>query len=230
MCWLQGIENAPEIVQVCYRSLNEKLKDRELIVITGENYKDYITFPEHIQRKFEQGLISNTHFSDLLRMELLVNYGGTWIDATVFCTSEQIPEYMLDSDLFFYQLLKPGRDGNAVVMSSWFLTACRNHPVLLLTRELLYHYWESHDSLVDYFLLHDFFQMALEEYPEEWSRVVPVSSEHPHILLLRFFEEYDETMWKYIKELSCFHKLSYKFSDEQLLRENTYYRHLIKGE
>lgn len=230
VCWLQGIENAPEIVQICYRSLLECLPDREIVVITRENYQEYITFPENIQKKFDQGIITNTHFSDLLRMELLLNYGGTWIDATVLCTSKKVPEYLLDSDLFFYQTLKPGRDGHAVVMSSWFITACTNNPILLLTRALIYHYWDNHDFMIDYFLFHDFFQIALEQYPDDWNRVVPVSNEHPHILLLRFFEKYDEKIWNCVKEMTCFHKLSYKFSEEQLSMKNTYYKALIKGE
>lgn len=228
LCWLQGIENAPQIVKICHRSLVKNLHDREIIVITSENYREYITFPENIQTKFEQGTITRTHFSDLLRMELLLQYGGTWIDATVLCTSDQIPEYMLNTDLFFYQMLKPGRDGNAAVMSSWFITACKNNPVLLLTRELIYHYWEHHNFMMDYFLFHDFFQIALEEYQDEWNRVIPVSNEHPHILLLRFFETYENKMWQYIKQMTCFHKLSYKFSEEQTSREGTYYKKIME--
>ena len=34
----------------------------------------------------DSGQITKTHLSDLLRLELLIRYGGTWIDATVFCT------------------------------------------------------------------------------------------------------------------------------------------------
>lgn len=227
VCWLQGMENAPALVQRCYRSLQDNLADRQIILLTEDNYRDYVTFPEHVQKKIDNGMITRTHMSDLLRLELLINHGGTWIDATVFCSGGMIPSYMLDSDLFFYQLLKPGADGQATVLSSWFMTACTNHPVLLLTRALLYSYWEKKKDLVDYFLLHDFFQLALEAYPEHWEQVVPVSSATPHILLLRMFEPYDQSLWSVMKQQTPFHKLSYKFTPEQAAEANTFYAKLF---
>ena len=227
VCWLQGIEQAPPLVQHCYRSLQKNMPDREVILLTEDNYREYVTFPAHIEKKLASGVITRTHFSDLLRLELLINHGGTWIDATVFCSGGQIPGYMLDSDLFLFQNLKPGADGHATVISSWFMTACTNHPILLLTRALLYRYWEKRNAMVDYFLIHDFFQLAIETYPEEWNRVVPFSNSTPHILLLRLFETYDPAIWDATVSQTPFHKLSYKFSDAQWQKENTFYTHLI---
>ena len=43
------------------------------------------------------------------------------------------------------------------------MTACTNHPILLLTRALLYRYWEKRNAMVDYFLIHDFFQLRKAE-------------------------------------------------------------------
>ncbi len=227
VCWLQGIENAPELVQNCYRSLQENLTDREIILLTEENYRDYVTFPTHIQEKIDSGVITRTHFSDFLRLELLIRYGGTWIDATVYCSGGQIPGYMLDSDLFTFQMLKPGLDGHSTAISSWFMTGCTNHPILLLTRHLLYEYWEKHSKMCDYFLLHDFFQLALEAYPQEWGKVVPFSNSVPHILLLRLFEPYEETLWNAVKAQTPFHKLTYKFEPELSEHKETYYSELF---
>lgn len=228
VCWLQGMENAPELVQRCYRSLQENLTDREIVLLTEENYREYVTFPDYIQQKIDNGIITRTHFSDLLRLELLIHYGGTWIDATVLCTGNHIPSYMLDSELFVFQTLKPGLDGHPTCLSSWFMTACTNHPILLLTRDLLYRYWEKHTYLLDYFLLHDFFQLAIEAYPEEWKKVIPFSNSIPHILLLRLFEPYDHELWSAVQAMTPFHKLSYKFSDDQAALPDTYYQKLFK--
>lgn len=228
VCWLQGMDNAPALVQRCFRSLQEHLTDREIILLTEENYRDYVTFPAHIQQKIDSGVITRTHFSDLLRLELLLNHGGTWIDATVFCSGGNIPAYMLDSDLFVFQTLKPGLDGHPTALSSWFMTGATNHPILELTRQLLYRYWEKHNSMVDYFLIHDFFQLAIEAYPEEWEKVTPFPNSVPHILLLRLFEEYDEGMWTAVTRQTPFHKLSYKFSSEQAALPNTYYQHVMQ--
>lgn len=227
VCWLQGMDSAPALVQQCYRSLQENLTDREIILVTEENYRDFVTFPEHIQKKIESGMISKTHMSDLLRLELLIRYGGTWIDATVFCSGKNIPAYMLDSDLFLFQNLKPGLDGHCTCISSWFITACTNHPILLLTRHLLYLYWRRHKTMVDYFLLHDFFQLAIDAYPEQWKKVVPFSNSIPHILLLRLFDAYDDALYQAICAQTPFHKLSYKSSEAERSLPDTNYTRLI---
>ncbi|MGG3915942.1 capsular polysaccharide synthesis protein [Rossellomorea vietnamensis] len=228
VCWLQGIEDAPLVVRRCYASLHEHLTDREIILITEDNYKDYVDFPQHIVDKYKRGIITHTHFSDLLRLELLIRHGGTWIDATVLCTGGDIPKYILNSDLFVFQILKPGRDGHSLNMSSWLMTSCTNNKILLLTRELIYEYWKKNNSMVDYYLLHTFFNIACETYQEEWNDIVKFCNSIPHILLLSLFEDFDEERYTIIKNMTCFHKLSYKHPNEMLQKKNTYYDIVIK--
>lgn len=227
VCWLQGMDKAPQIVKMCYQSLCDNITDREIVVITEENYHMYVQFPDFIQKKIETGIISRTHMSDLLRLELLIHYGGTWIDSTVFC-SGKYPEYMIDSELFMFQKLKPGLDGHATSISNWFITAGKNNKVLKLTLSLMYDYWKKNNNLVNYFIFHYFFQIAIETYPEEWNKVVPVCNSASHILLLRLFNQYNEDVWNAIKEQIPFHKLTYKFTEEQTEIEETYYKVLFK--
>ena len=229
VCWFQGMDNAPKVVKKCYESLQNNLKDKEIILITTENISEYVKFPNYIMEKWNQGIITHTHMTDLLRLELLIKYGGTWIDSTVFCTSDidEIPKYYFNSDLFFYQTLKPGKDGQAAVLSSWYLSAATNNKILMATRYLCYEYWSKNNDMVDYYLLHVFFQIVLEYYKEDWHNVVPVSNSTPHILLLRLFDKYDKDLFKYIKEQTPFHKLSYKFTEEQKNMEGTFYKWLV---
>ncbi len=227
VCWFQGMENAPELVQRCYASLQKNLPDRQIILLTQDNYRQYITLPDYIEEKAAKGIIPKAQYSDLLRLELLIRHGGTWIDSTVLCSGGQIPGYMLDSDLFVFQTLKPGLDGQATRISNWFITARTDHPILLLTQALLYDYWKKNNGLVDYFIFHHFFELAIEAYPDAWAQVVPFSSSVPHILLLRLFEDYDAAVWQAVQQMTPFHKLSYKFSPEEAQREGTYYAHLI---
>lgn len=229
VCWMQGIECAPQIVKRCYQSLKDNICDREIVLITEKNYKKYVEFPQIIQNKIDKNIIKGAHMSDLLRLELLDRYGGTWIDATVYCSSSNIPDYMLNSDLFLFQCLKPGRDGHATIISNWFITAKPHHRFIFLVKELLYEYWKEKDELVDYFIFHDFFQLIIENYPEEWSKVIPFSNAVPHILLLRLFEKYDEAIWNAVVEMTPFHKLSYKFGDSEFNKVDTFYQKIIRG-
>lgn len=227
ICWFQGIENAPELVKKCYESVKKYITDREIILISEDNFRDYISFPDFIQEKIDKGQISKTHISDLLRLELLYQYGGTWIDATVMLTGE-LSKYMLDSELFLYQCLKPGLDGHATRISNWFMTSEKSNVIIGLVRELLYKYWAKNNKLIDYFIFHDFFELAIERYPMEWKKVVPVSNSTPHILLLRLFDKYDEIIWNEIKSQTSVHKLTYKFAESQTELQKTYYSMILK--
>ena len=227
ICWFQGMENAPELVKKCYESVVGNNPDKEVVVITTENMGDYVTFPDFLMEKWKQGIITHTHMTDLLRLELLINHGGMWLDATVLCTGKA-PDYFFDSNLFFYQCLKPGRDGHASYISSWLMEAKTNNKVLMAARELCYEYWKNHNAMIDYFLLHDFMAIVLDKYEEEWKRVVPRDNATPHELLLRLFDPYDERMWNAIKEQTPFHKLTYKFEVEETKKQNTFYKVIFR--
>lgn len=142
ICWFQGIEQAPELVQKCYQSVKQNMADKEVIMLTSENVFDYIQFPDFIVEKWKAGIITHTHMTDLMRLELLIRYGGLWLDATVFCSDNNIPTYFYQSDLFMYQCLKPGRDGHANYISSWLMTAKTNSKVLMAVRDMCYAYWK----------------------------------------------------------------------------------------
>ena len=228
ICWFQGIENAPLLVKRCYDSLRRNLHDREIIVLDAKNINNYIDLPDYIIQKWNQGVITNTHFSDILRVEVLISHGGTWIDSTVFCTSKDIPHYIFNSDLFLYQMLKPGLNGNSIYISSWLMSSTTNNKVLLLTRDLLYHYWKNNNKLIDYFLLHHFICISLNKYPEERKKIPKVPNSIPHILLLQLFEKYNERSFNAIKSITPFHKLSYKWSNEEVERKDTFYEIIIK--
>lgn len=228
VCWMQGIENAPALVQKCYASLKRNLNGKEIVLITSENVRKYTDFPAWIWEKYEKGLITHTHFSDLLRIELLCRHGGTWIDATVFCSGPNIPDYMLDSDLFMFQNLKPGADGSTLNISSWFITACANNKVLLAVRKLLWNYWKRENKLIDYFLIHHFMIMALDYYSDETKKIIQFPNSLPHVLLLMLFESFNQEKWDAVTAACPFHKLAYKRSKEEMEKDGTYYKYIME--
>lgn len=74
--------------------------DKEVILISYDNLEEYVHFPDYILEKWKKGQITNTHMTDLLRLELLIKYGGMWLDATVYCSSPNIPDYFLIRSYF----------------------------------------------------------------------------------------------------------------------------------
>lgn len=83
VCWWQGKENMPDIVKACYNSIQKHACNHPVILITEENFRNYIDMPEYIINKQKEGYIDITHFSDILRMMLLTKHGGIWMDSTL---------------------------------------------------------------------------------------------------------------------------------------------------
>ena len=82
--WYQGLENAPKLVQRCYEQILQIPTDYKVILLTKENINEYIKIPDFILKKLEKKKITITHFSDILRVALLKEYGGIWADATLY--------------------------------------------------------------------------------------------------------------------------------------------------
>lgn len=221
-CWLQGEEQAPELCQACLDSLRHHIKDKEIVIITEINMWDYVSFPDYIKKKYDRGIITRTHFSDLLRLELLIQHGGTWIDSSVFCTGEG--KDIFDNPLFVYQNFKRGDD--AIEASNWLISSEKNNPILCATRDLLYKYWEKNDSLLHYFIFHFFFKIATEKYQEEWKRMNSFSNLPPHVLQFEIFDTYSQERIKQIKRMSDFHKLSQKVILPSNI-EGSYYEYIV---
>ncbi len=123
-------------MKACYNSLKQ-LTGYSLVVIDNTNWREYVELPGYIVEKWERARIPAALFSDLLRVELLIKYGGTWIDSTVLCTGGSRimvqGSKLMDAPLFVFQYTKEG--SVPVSISNWFITACRNNEVLMVLRK-----------------------------------------------------------------------------------------------
>ena len=209
ICWLQGYENAPPIVKSCINSVRQHANGFEVVILTEKNIQDYIKLPDYILKKFRQGKITRTHFSDILRVTLLCERGGIWIDSTALCTKGTIFEEIQNVPLFVYRVLDlTNRDCDSIVASSWMIATFQESSILYLTRDLLYKYWENHDYLDNYFLFHIIFSLSSQKYAEEWKKVPMFENRAPHVLMFELGDTYSERRWKQIVRMSDIHKLT----------------------
>lgn len=179
MCWLQGIDEAPELVKRCIKSvIKNKPKDYEIVFIDRKNYSDYIDLPEYIIKKWEKGIIGNAHFSDLIRLQLLIKFGGVWIDSTCLL-NKNIPDLLLDANLFFFSNYKRK---SKITMSNWFLVSKKNNPILINTYNILLEHWKKHSYCVSYFLFHIIFSLVIQKNNINFDDYIFISNIIPHSL------------------------------------------------
>ncbi|BDZ31334.1 capsular polysaccharide synthesis protein [Lactiplantibacillus sp. WILCCON 0030] len=219
--WLQGLENAPELVKICCKQLQLSYPEKKVIVITNDNYSKYVNLPQYIINKWEKGIITNAHFSDLLRLELLINHGGTWIDSTVMCNPKLKDDLYFKSSLFFYSSFL--RNDSTMAGSSWFITSAPNNPVLILTRKLLFNYWEHANHLENYFIFHVCFSISLTKYSQIMNQVPIFSNVPAHILVTMLNDNYNDEKFNQVFDQSAFHKLSNKIELRQSKKSLTMY-------
>lgn len=210
ICWLQGMENAPVVVKKCYESICKQCPDYKIVVITKQNMSDYVAFPDYIIKKYQAGLISNTHFSDILRVSLLGKHGGIWIDSTVFL-SASLPKEITEADFFAYHCHSEHLHNN-----SWLLKSRANHPLMVNMRNLLFAYWKKENRLINYFAYHILFDMMVENNQQcfdLWQKT-PVLYDDCYKLEANFFTPYSQELWHQINSETTIHKLSYKYKKQ----------------
>ena len=211
-CWLQGMDEAPYMVKACLESQKKQLKDRTFNIITADNYSKYISLPQYVEEKYARRIIPNALFSDLIRVELLIKYGGTWIDSTVMMTGDNYPKEVFDCPLFLPQYI--GKDGTKHGISNWLITAEKGNHLLILLREMLFEYWRRYDCVVDYYIFHLFFGMIARKYTDEVARM-PVLNSYQCIELLKHLSEpcQSERLQRFLSKVSI-HKLSCRLSED----------------
>lgn len=217
--WLQGEENAPQLYKACLNSLKRNIKNHKIILINNENINKFVKFPSYILKKYKDNKITKTHFSDLLRLELLIKYSGTWIDSSVLLTKYE--EVFFNNNLFFFQSF----NNKNVAGSNWFLTSEKNSPILKSTRDLLYEYYRTHDILYNYFIFHFFFKFSCERYFADFQKIPKYSNEPVHILQSKLLKKFSIKEFKQILNMASVHKLTNLnvIKDEKKL----YYHYII---
>ena len=224
-CWFQGIENAPALVKACYESIKKNIPDKEIVVITENNYKDYIKFPDYILNKRKKGYIENAHFSDLIRLELLKQYGGLWIDSTVF-VSNKIDDSFFNNDLFvFKEISLYQKEELPIRASNWLIySKHNNNNIICLTEKLILEYWKKYNHPINYYFFHIFFSIASKKFNDEWLKVPNYSNIPPHMLQFELKNQYNLNRFNEIKRMSDFHKLNHRINSND---DNSFYSYII---
>lgn len=151
--WWQGEEDLPDIVKGCINNLLDKRGSHNVVVITKYNYNKYISIPKYILEKVENGVITITHFSDIIRMMLLAEYGGIWLDSTIFLKNE-IPEEVYNFK-FYSNKLNNGSDEfvSECKWSAFFLCSAPQNLLVCFVRDIFLEYWKNYEELITYLFI-----------------------------------------------------------------------------
>jgi hypothetical protein len=113
----------PKSVKMCMESWKKFNPYYEIVLLTKKNYKGYITIPPDIQTHphFND---SPQRFADLVRLYVLEEHGGIWIDASVL-VKEPFDDWLFTRPAEFvgYHTKSYNVDEKIPVIENWFLAA-----------------------------------------------------------------------------------------------------------
>ncbi|MDE6600767.1 MAG: capsular polysaccharide synthesis protein [Lachnospiraceae bacterium] len=209
-CWWQGMEQAPNLIRACINSQKRYLPDEvELVVITEDNYCDYVDFPQWLIDKVEDGRVTLTTFSDVIRASLLYKYGGIWLDSTILLT-ETLPIDFWEYEIFtireFRYCLpfmggKPGQKFYRFLMEGFF------------------YYYKNYGRTKYYLLVTYLLDIAMNTYPDIRETYDKLPEKSPGIsnidnfdsLSYHMHEKYSPEVYHKYMEGIYVHKLQRRF-------------------
>ena len=223
--WWQDIENAPEIVKKCFNKL--KSYNLNVKLITKNNYKEYVSIPEYIIELLENGKITLTHFSDILRFNLLADYGGLWLDATIYILDENKINEILEKNFYTIKLRKcPRRIVSKGLWTGYCMGGNKSNVLFLFMKEFFNEYWKNNSILIDYFLIDYMISIGYNEISDIKNQIDKnqYNNEDVNLLMENINNIYDDKLYKKIIRDNPIQKLSYKRNIEK--KSNTFYDYL----
>jgi len=233
--WYQGVEQMPKLVKACYTQL-QKNNPNEVKLVHSKNIGSYIDIPDYIFSKLDKGIITYTHFSDIVRVSLLVKYGGLWVDATCW-TNAKIPQKI--GEMILYSSKTNGISNLPLWSNSrwcgWGIGTCVKKNVLFLfIRDFLYEYWKTEDFLIDYLVIDFLIDLAYREIPSIKQEIdaLPENNIGRNDLWFLMNKPFDENKYKELISDNWLFKLSYKsvLLKKTVTGESTFYGKLVGGE
>lgn len=225
--WWQGMESAPKIVKACINNLISK-NDARVIIITKDNYDHYVHLDKKIINMFKLGKISITHFSDIIRTNLLYLYGGTWIDSTVWIT-KKIEDSVFCKDFYTIKTGKYTNDPSHGRWTTFFMETKAGNETINFVRQCFNTYCSKYDMFIDYILFDYFIALACQNNIIINNQISKIEINNTQVFKLqtKLNETYDVS---FFDNSTYLYKLTYKknFFEKSKNGKRTFYSMVIK--
>ena len=237
--WQQGEAQMPETVKASLKTIKDFAKRNgcKLHLLTDENLADFINIPADIIEKYKKKELSAAHYSDIIRFSLLYQYGGIWMDATLFVSPYATLE-MFEGDFFTlnHPPIYTDKIERAIGDFKWsgfFLAGKKGKTYFKHIRDLYLYYVRKFPIFIHYLIM-DFIILSEYKCNAEFKGLVdglPVLAPAERVWFLRDHANdfFDEQEWEEVLTQTPVMKTTFKFNPEELI-PNSYLHKLFHGE
>lgn len=207
--WWQGLDEAPLLVKKCIESQQKNNPAHKVIIITSNNYDKYVKLPDFVIEKFKKGQISITHLSDIIRVNLLYQYGGIWADSTILMT-KGIPEKWFDKEFYTINTGLYTNDPSHGRWTTFFIESKRGSKLMKFLAESFNDYLFKYDRFIDYILFDYLIEIGYENDKHIRENIDSILKNNPDVFLLQKYLLKPVNSFNYINNSTFLYKLSYK--------------------
>lgn len=156
MFWYSGYEEAPPLIKKCIER-TQSISNIEFHLITKNNLPqglldEFYIKGTSITDALNNKTISIQQFSDILRHYLLLNYGGFWIDATIFTIDKSF--FIRNGKKTFYTIkYKQSSFFNEGLFSSFLIGCGKNDLFISMSYNIWKSYYKVFSKPFDYFMI-----------------------------------------------------------------------------
>ncbi len=235
--WLQGLDNAPELVKTCIRQLSS-LKDYTIEILDQKAIDSLPLAPIFI-KKFKEGKITRTHLSDIIRLFLLSHNGGIWCDSTLLVydfpaemksrSFYSVRRYITNSNDKYNPAILYTKDGLLAPWTSYFFASSKNNVVTLFAYDMLTEFHTKHSELIDYFLIDMVFRLGYEDISIIHKQIDSISinnNGHIHDLFYRLNDTFDQDTWDELCYGSTANMFKLSWKNFEPIGGGTYWSHI----
>jgi len=212
--WFQGEESAPDLVRRCLKSWRDKNPDWQVRCLTATDISKYINIGRLVDLSWQQ--ITAASLSDIARILLLQEYGGVWVDATLYC-NRPLNEWLADAmPSGFFAFAKPEPDR---LLSSWFLAAECGNPIIAAWASAVSSYWRGRASTDEYYWFHDLFGSLVstdDRVATCWGATPRYSADPCHAIQNLGFSSKATATAPLVDWMSPVFKLTYRYNPEEV--------------
>jgi len=221
-------KTTPEIVKSSLESVKKFKGNLEHKILNNKTFENYSDLPGYVMDKFKKRQIDYAHFADLLRLNLLKNHGGIWMDATAYMT-DFIPNYIIDEDFFVFLTGEMTRFPYSF-MQNCFIRGKKGSFLCEGWYLMCIEFWKKQTKTIDYFQHQLMFRALVENNPTAkklFNKMPHINEDETHQLLRKLLEKFDAKEWERIEKTSFFQKTTYKIPNG-IDYSNTYFSKLSK--
>lgn len=169
MLWWQGADQMPPMISLCYKSILKSFDGvAEVVLLTEKNIFEYVSLPDYIEEKRKCGIITLTHYSDIVRFHLMNKFGGLWIDATYYAANKA-PKDIFTHQMYTIRIPHPEvKCNNDFIWYDWagnFMKLPKGSTLGNFMEEAFLYYWRNHNVLMEYYFIDHLIRIAYENIP-----------------------------------------------------------------